>query len=264
MVLLVITVIIALLVTMGLPILAGVWLNRNFGVSWRVITLGALGYFIVQTLMTFLLGGLAALVGNNTLNLSDRNFFIVQLILSILFGALLGVIIRWAGMKYIQQPLVNLEAAYGIGVGYGGIESIIRVGIPLLITFITMLSNINIDIQTTKLEPEVLTQLEALWQVSPWVPLAGSLERIAALVMHLTVTILVLQFFTRKRVLWLGAAFGVEVVINGLIVGLAEVGLAYGWVILIAVVLMMGCIYLLYRLNAFDFDITKAHSEWSP
>lgn len=263
MVLLVITVIIALLVTIGLPILAGVWLNKNFGVSWRVITLGALGYFVVQALMTFLLGGLAELVGNGTLNLSDRNFFIVQLILSILFGALLGVIIRWAGLKYIQQPLVNLEAAYGIGVGYGGIESIIRVGIPLLITFITMLSNINIDIQTTTLEPEVFTQLEALWQVSPWVPLAGSLERIAALVMHITVTILVLQFFTRKRVLWLGAALGVEVIINGLIVGLAEIGLAYGWVILIAVVLMMGCLYLLYRLNAFDFDITKAHSEWT-
>lgn len=156
MILLSIAIVIALLITMGLPIAAGFWLTKNLKVSWRVITLGTLGYFIVQALITLLFSGLSALVENSTLVLSERSFFIAQLIVSILFGALIGVIVRWAGMKYLKEPLVNLEAAYGIGVGYGGIESITRVGLHLLMTFISMLSNINIDPQTTALEPEIV------------------------------------------------------------------------------------------------------------
>lgn len=259
MVLLSIAIIFALLVTIGLPIGVGFWLNKNLNVAWRVITLGALGYFIVQALITLLFSGFAALVDSGQITLSDQAFFNAQLVLSIVFGALLGVIIRWAGMRYLKEPLDNLEAAYGIGVGYGGIESITRVGLPLLMTFISMLSHINIDPQTTTLDPEVITQLETLWQVQAFIPLAGSLERVAAFVMHITVTVLILQSFTRQNKLWLLAAVGLELLINALIVGLAEAGLAYGWVILIAMALMVGNFYLLFRLKAFDFDITKAH-----
>jgi uncharacterized membrane protein YhfC len=160
-------------------------------------------------------------------------------------------------MRFIKESLVSMEGAYAIGLGYGGIESLIGVGLPLLMTFISMLNNINIDPQTTTLAPEVVSQLEALWQTQPFVPLAGSLERIAALVMHITVTVLVLQAFTRKNNTWLAAAFGVELLINGMILGLAEAGLAYGWVILIAVILMAGNLYLLYRLQAFDVKVPK-------
>lgn len=261
MVLLIAAILIALLVTIVLPILASVWLHNNLAVPWRVITYGALGYFIVQALLTLLFSGLMPFVDNGSLPLSDQSLFVSQLVISIFFGALLGVVIRWAGMKFIKEPLVNLEAAYGIGVGFGGAESIMRVGLPLLLTFITMLSNLNLDPQTSALDPEVILQLEALWQVPLYVPLAGSLERLAAFVMHITITILILRAFTRKNGIWVGAAFGLEVLIVGLIVGLAEAGLAYGWVILVAVLLMVGNLCLLYCLHAFDFDITKAHGE---
>lgn len=252
---------IALLVTIGLPILAGVWVNKNLVVPWRVIIYGVLGYFIVQALLSLLFSGFMTLVDNGTLTLTDYSLFMVQLMISIFFGALLGVVIRWAGMKFIKEPLDNLEAAYGIGIGFGGSESIMRVGLPLLMTFITMLSNINIDPQTSTLEPDMIVQLQALWQAPVVVPLVGSLERLAAFVMHITVTILILQAFTRKNYLWLGAAIGVELLINGLIVGLAEAGLAYGWVVLVAVLLMFGNFYLLYLLNAFDFDISRVYND---
>jgi uncharacterized membrane protein YhfC len=257
MVLLSIAISVALVVTIALPIAAGIWLNKKWHIPWRVITYGAMAYFIVQALMTFLFSGFATLVDNGTLVLSDQSYLVVQLIISVVFTALLGVLIRWAGMRFIKESLVSMEGAYAIGLGYGGIESLIGVGLPLLMTFISMLNNINIDPQTTTLAPEVVSQLEALWQTQPFVPLAGSLERIAALVMHITVTVLVLQAFTRKNNTWLAAAFGVELLINGMILGLAEAGLAYGWVILIAVILMAGNLYLLYRLQAFDVKVPK-------
>jgi len=261
MILLSIAIVIALLVSIGLPILAAIWINKRLNVSWQVIILGALGYFIVQSLLTLLYSGYTSLVGGDPTTFTEGSGFIIQVAVSILMAALLGVILRWVGMKFIKLPLTNLEAAYGIGLGFGGIESITRVGLPLLMSFITMLSNTTIDPQTSTLEPEIITQLEAMWQVSAWVPFAGSLERIAALVMHITVTILVLQFFTRKNALWLAGAVGLEVLINGLVFGLAEAGLGYGWVILVAVVLMVGNLYWLYRLNAFEIFKNIPHHD---
>ncbi len=38
--------------------------------------------------------------------------------------------------------------------------------------------------------------------------------------------------------------------VNGLIVGLSEAGLDYGWIILVSVLIMAGNVYLLYRLGA--------------
>lgn len=253
MVLLSIAIVFALLITIVLPIVAGIWINKKHGVSWRIISYGALAYFIVQALITLLLSGVNALVENGALVLTDQRYGILQIFLSIAFAALLGVIVRWAGMKYLKDDLQTLNAAYGIGIGYGGVESIMLVGIPLLMTFITMISNLNLEAAAAALEPDVVAQLEILWGIPAYVPLAGSLERLSALVMHITVTVVILQAFIKDKILYLAAAFGVELLVNGLVVGLAEMGLPYGWVILISAVLMAGNIYLLYRLKAFEF-----------
>jgi uncharacterized membrane protein YhfC len=261
MVLLIITILISLLVTIALPVALGFWFKDKFQVPWRVITYGALGYFIVQALISLAFTGFNSLVMNETLTLTDAGVNTTQVFLSVFMGALLGVLVRWLGMRFLNEDLDNLEAAYGIGVGYGGAESIMLVGLPLLMTFITMLSNMNIDPQTSNLDPAVVQQIEELWQVPAYVPLVGSLERIAALVMHITVTILILQAFTRGSRLWLAAAFGVELLVNGVIVGLAQAGLNYAWLILISLLLMVGNLYLLFRLRAFEFDITKGQGD---
>jgi len=257
MLLLSVSIVVALLITIAFPIAAGFWLKRKLGVSWRVISYGLLGYFIVQSLLSLLLNGTATLVDNGTIPISEQGFIILQLVLSVLLAAVLGVLIRWMGMKYLTEKLDTLEAAYGIGVGYGGAESILLVGLPLLMTFISMLSNMNIDPQTTTLDPGVVAQLEELWQVPFYFPLAGSLERIAAFVMHITVTVLILQVFKRKNAIWIAAALGVELVVNGLIIGLAQLGLDYGWVILLTILLMAANGYILYRLDALKLIVNS-------
>jgi uncharacterized membrane protein YhfC len=182
-------------------------------------------------------------------------------VISVLLTAVMGVIIRWLGMKHLNEDLDNLKSAYAIGIGFGGIESIMLVGIPLLATFIPMVRNINIDPLTTTLEPEVITQIEELWQVSPIVPLAGALERIAAFVLHITVTILVLQIFKRKNNLWLAAAVGLEALVTGVIVGLAEAGLSYGWVTVVSLFFMGVNILILFKLDAFVLEQEEEVSQ---
>jgi uncharacterized membrane protein YhfC len=261
MVLLSISIVLALLITIGLPIGVALWFKKKYHLPWRIFSYGALAYFLAQALVSILVTGFVSLVGSGTIVLSDQSLYVVQTVISVLLTAVMGVIIRWFGMKHLNEDLDNLKSAYGIGIGFGGIESIMLVGIPLLATFIPMIRNINIDPQTTALEPEVIVQIEELWQVSPIVPLAGALERIAAFVLHITVTILVLQIFKRKSKLWMAAAIGLEVLVNGSIVGLAESGISYGWVTLISMVFMAANIFILLKLGAFaikDIDEDSA------
>jgi len=261
MVILSIVIVFALLVTMVLPIAAGFWLKKRLGVSWRVMMYGALGYFLVQALITLIFSGFVTLVENGTLIMSVRVYALAQLILSIFLSALLGVLVRWLGMKYLKEELDTLETTYGLGLGYGGIESLILVGFPLLTTFITMLSNIHIDPATTALDPEVVAQLEQLWQIQPYIPLAGAVERVSLFIMHITVTILILQVFKRKKPIWLAAAVGDELLVNGIIIVFTEVGLGYGWLSLISILLAAGNIYLLYKLKAFEVEFKQGEES---
>ena len=253
MVFLSLSIVIALLITIALPIAVSFWLNRKRHVSWRVMLYGVLGYFIVQALVTLPFNGLALLVQEGIVVLDDPSLIVVQTIMSVLVGALVGVLVRWAGMKFVSGGLDTLEGGYGIGVGYGGAESIILTGVSLLFTFVSMVSNINIDPNTTTLDPEFVTAVQEAWQMSPLIPFAISIERLSAFVMHITVTILVLQVFKRQSVLWLLAAFGLELGMNGIIVGFAEADLPVGWFVLLSVIFLAVNLYLLYRIEGFEF-----------
>jgi uncharacterized membrane protein YhfC len=249
MILLSIAIVIAILVTVVLPIAVGFWINHKLGVRWAIIFYGAFIYFLVQTLMTLLFAGLDALYRNGTLALNDNSYLLLQVGFSILLTAILGVALRWAAMRYMKEKLDNLESAWAIGLGYGAAESIMVWGLPLFMTFINMLQNVGEE-----------AAAEA-WALSPLIPLALSMERITAFVLSITVTILVLQVFKRGKGIWIAAAIGLEVLANGLVIGLSEIGLAYGWLVLIAAVVMGFNLYLLYRLHAFEFDINRAGND---
>lgn len=254
MVLLSIAIVVALLITIGLPIGVAVWFNKKHHVPWRYFSYGALAYFLAQAIVSLLLTGFLRLVGNGTLSLTEQTLYVLQIVISVLLTVVIGVLVRWLGMKYINEDLKTLRAAYGVGIGFGGIESIMLVGIHLLATFIPMIRNVNIDPQTTTLDPEFVMQIEELWKVEPFVPLAGALERVAAFVMHIAVTILIYQIFKRKNKIWLAAAIGLELLVTGVIIGFAEAGLSYGWVTAVSILFMGVNLLILYKLDAFAFD----------
>jgi uncharacterized membrane protein YhfC len=240
MIVLSITIVIALLVSIVLPIALGFWLNKKFKLDWRIIFYGAFAYFATQMVNTLLFSGLEALVRNEVLQFSEDSYYLLQVGMTIALSAIVGVLVRWAMMRYMKEKLDTLRSAIGIGLGYGGAESIMIMGLPLLFTFISMIQNAG-----TELAAEA-------WALSPFIPLAISVERIAAMILQIAVTLLILQVFLQMRWTWLLAAMGLELLVNGLMIGLSEAGLEPGWVILIGTVFMVGNIFLLYRIGAFN------------
>ncbi|MCB2202387.1 YhfC family intramembrane metalloprotease [bacterium] len=247
-----VAIVVAILVTVVLPVGVIFWLNKKFVIPLNVIMYGVIAYFLAQVVVTLVFTGFNLLVENGTLALSGSALTLVQVGLSVALGAIVGVLIRWAGMKFLKENLDNPEAAFAVGVSYGAAESILLVGLPLISTFFTMMTNLNIDPATTSLDPAMVAQLEQLWLVSPLVPLLGSIERLSALIMHLAVTFLILQVFLRGNPWFLALAIADELLVNGVVVSMSEAGIANGWLALVSLVLGAANLYLLYLLKAFD------------
>lgn len=237
-----ISIVIALLFTIALPIVLALLFNKKSGGKWKVTMYGVLAYFVVQSLLTLVMSLLVILVENEKIVIAEQVYRWLELGLHVLFAAIFGVAIRWAAMRYMKEGLDNLPASIGIGLGYGGIESILIMGLPLLVTFINMLRFVGDDLV-----------VEA-WSMSALVPIAIALERLSAIILHLNVTVLIFQFFKRKNIWWIVAAIWLEVLFNGVIIGLAESRFHEGWVMLSSVLLMLGNLYMLYRFRAFDFQ----------
>jgi uncharacterized membrane protein YhfC len=96
----------------------------------------------------------------------------------------------------------------GAGHGAGG-EAMIFIGLLLLVNFLAMLAFRNSDLNGL-VAPDQLAllqqQLDAYWS-APWYDsLLPAVERALAIVLHLSLSVLVLQVFTRRKIYWLGLA----------------------------------------------------------
>ena len=62
MVLLGISITIAILITIGVPIGVGFWLNKKYKVPWQIFSYSVMGYLLMQSVVSLILAGVGALV----------------------------------------------------------------------------------------------------------------------------------------------------------------------------------------------------------
>lgn len=141
------------------------------------------------------------------------------------------------------------EAALMIGAGHGGIEAVL-LGLLALYALIQVLSLRGVDLAGV-VPPEQLEttrlQIEGYWALPWYGALLGALERASALCLHLSLSVLVLQAFTRRNALWLGLAIAWHALANAAaVVSLSRLG-PYATEALVAVfaLLSVGIVYAL-------------------
>jgi len=244
--------VVALVVEIGLPFLAGFWVEGKLDVPWRPFWYGALAYGLAQLalripLLTFLSGKLGLAQGNS---FAAVLAWAAVLALS---AALFELAARYVGYRYLFRDLgLTWEHAVMFGVGMAALESVVVVGLPSLMTFTSALSLPGMDPVALGLSAEEAQQLaEAKVQVaslSPLVPLSAALERILTLVLQAALAALVMQAFTRRSSRWLWYAAGAQFAI-ALAASLVS---TYGSVLLAEAVLALGtaaCAYWAVRLR---------------
>jgi uncharacterized membrane protein YhfC len=191
-----------------LPILLGIYLARKYGLRWRLWWIGAVTFVLSQ-------------VGHIPFNVAlDRGFaflpsmsesmsWIVNAIVLGLSAGLWEEIARYAAYRWWAKDARSWSKGLMLGAGHGGIESIL-LGILVLWGFINVLVAGSMDLFNVMSPEEAFEaqrQIQAYWS-APWAAtLLGALERVLALILHLSFSLMVLQVFIRRQNFWLWLAF---------------------------------------------------------
>ena len=202
--------ILTVLIQIGVPLGLGFWLARraaNAGVftrkaAWGIFGVGVLTFIGSQVVHIPLLAGLTALFKLPGMWQPSAAF--APWFNAIMLGLLAGLCeepARWIGFKLLRAKARPHLAALLAGAGHGGIESIF-IGLMVLVNFVTMLA-VQAAINSGASLPANLELLKAqagLFWDTPWHHvLAGGVERLAAITLHISLSVLVWRGVTAAR-----------------------------------------------------------------
>ena len=213
----------------AMPVGLTIYLTRKFKQGWRLFWIGAATFVFSQALhipFNALVGPVLNQFGFIALPLALQN-----LLMSVFLGLSAGIfeeLSRYIMYRWWAKDARSWGSGLLVGTGHGGIEAII-LGLLALYGYIQMLIARGVDISTLVTPDRVevaKAQIQAYWS-APWYgSLLGALERLFAIPIQLTCSILVLQAFTRKRFWWVGFAILFHALIDGIAVFASQIGLS--------------------------------------
>lgn len=209
------------LMMIGLPLLLIIYIRRRWQPQWRLAVIGAATFIIAQLLHIpfnqFLLNPrLQAWLG-------DSPELGTALIAGLLLGLSAGIFEeggRYIAYRRFATTARQWKDGLMLGAGHGGIEA-------LFLGILAAVGIVNIVlIQSGSLDATLIAQggeeaLELARQEiasvieGPRILLiAGAIERIFALTLHLAASLMVMQVFVRRQIGWLFAAIGWHALTN--------------------------------------------------
>jgi uncharacterized membrane protein YhfC len=193
-----------------IPLIIGFYLTRRFGTSWKTWFVGAL-MFIVSLIRIPLNTYVSQLVLGTAI--TPLTYSLLVLIPSLTAG-IFEEAARYVGFRYLIKD-DTYEKGLMYGAGHGGIESILLVGVSVLSVGVILFTS-----------PEVLPpgQLEAILATPAYLPLVGLYERIMTMIIHIGLSIMVLESVRRKGIKYFLAAIGTHTLLNYMAVSVAGYG----------------------------------------
>lgn len=191
-----------------LPIILARQIAARRDVGWRLFFIGAVTFIASQVLhipFNWLV--------QQRLNWlpSDTSVVSNLIILSVFLGLSAGVfeeVARYVTMRTWAKDVRTWGRGLMLGAGHGGVEAIV-LGALGLINFIVLLA-IN-DGSLLELIPAeqvslVQAQIDSMFNMPWYMAILGAVERVFALCLHLSLSLLVMQVFVRRNTIWLLAA----------------------------------------------------------
>ena len=221
-----IAIIITLFITLIAPVI--VWIiygvkNKGKGV-WKALALGAAGFVLLQMIIRMpILSIVSLLPGFGTF---VTNYYVVYCLILAITAALFEVVARF-GVAKILQKKINYEQGVAAGLGHGGIEAILLVGMTyvnnllyaIMINIGSFAQMIDESLNSANAGPAVVEQLMAIQASLVEAPsylfyLAGY-ERVLTVIFHTAMSLLVCYLvYKKKALLGVGIAFVVHFLVD--------------------------------------------------
>ncbi len=151
-----------------------------------------------------------------------------NLFLYALYGALAAAIFeevgRLIGLKYIFKRQSEEVNAKMYGVGHGGIEAILIVGMTqinnLALSFMIQNGSImdSVNQLDASLQATYISQISTLWTTPSYMFFLGGIERVLTIILQICLSLLVYLSIKNQDKKWWGCAFAIHFVVDFIIV----------------------------------------------
>lgn len=177
--------------------------NKGKGV-WLAGLMGAAGFFVPQVIIRLpILNALAA--SKSAVSFAENNYILYCFILAFT-AALFELAGRYVAAKLLRKNQC-FERAFAAGLGHGGIEAIILIGMTYINNLIySLMINMNAfdelieQVKATGVDVNQLYALkEALINTSSGTFLLAGYERILTVIAHIAMSMIVFWFVSRKE-----------------------------------------------------------------
>lgn len=177
--------------------------NKGKGV-WLAGLIGAAGFFVPQVIIRLpILNALAA--SKSAVSFAENNYILYCFILAFT-AALFELAGRYTAAKLLRKNQ-SFERAFAAGLGHGGIEAIILIGMIYINNLIySLMINMNAfdelieQVKATGVDVNQLYALkEALISTPSGTFLLAGYERILTVIAHIAMSIIVFYFVSRKE-----------------------------------------------------------------
>lgn len=206
------------------PIVLAIITHQRLRVSWRYFLYGALVFFVFQIILRVPWVEVIGSVYGKQIKASPVLLWGWLTVLVVTAG-LFEEVGRYVGYRLLMRKEEKTwSKAVMYGLGHGGIESILLVGLGGALTLVNLvvLSAINLNILPAAQRATVTQQLAAIAAQPGWLPLLGAWERLWTVPVHVALSVLVLQVFRRGNIGWLWLAILGHIVVDGVTIALAQ------------------------------------------
>jgi uncharacterized membrane protein YhfC len=246
-----------------LPIAVGWWWARRWGTRWGVFFAGGVTFIVSQVghipFNSLVLNPLLTRMGWDPVGDIMSRYWV-----AIIFGLSAGVfeeVARYMVYRWWMKDVRQWRQGIFFGLGHGGVEAIILgalAGVSLFAALVYQSGDLE------GLDPQQLqavnAQFEAYWAL-PWYDvMLAVVERISALMIHVSLSLMVMQVFTRRNPAWLALAVAWHTLVDALAVfGLYTWG-AY-WTEAIIAVLGATSLAIIWWLRPDSLEGTKSRDQ---
>jgi len=247
------------LLMIGIPIGLAIYLTRHWKLGWRLWLIGGATFILSQVghiPFNSLVGRLSQTWGITSLPATT------QLGISALFlGLSAGLweeLFRYGMYRWWARDARSWRRGVLTGAGWGGAEAIIFGG--LAVYSLVQFAPLRTADLATLFPPEQLAlaqqQVAQYWSMPGYLALRGAFERLLTIPIQISLAVLVLQVFTRRRGywLWLAVAYHALVDASG-VLAVQYVGLYWSETFLVAyAVVSLFIIFKLRQPEAADLE----------
>lgn len=209
------------LLMIALPIGAGWWWARRHGVRWGVFFAGGVTFIASQVghipFNSLALNPLLTSMGWDPVGDIVSRYWV-----AIIFGLSAGIfeeVARYVVYRWWMKDVRQWREGIFFGLGHGGVEAIILgalAGVSLFAALVYHSGDLEgVDPQQVQ---AINAQFEAYWAL-PWYDvMLAVVERISTLMIHVSMSLMVLQVFTRRNPAWLAIAIAWHTLVDALAV----------------------------------------------